>query len=69
MSNVVSINKAADEAFQAYCAAARRAQVTLDRGDAVEAGRAWRLWLDVFMTREQREFMGRPSARVIPCSR
>jgi hypothetical protein len=69
MSNVVSINKAADEAFHAYCAAARRAQVTLDREDAEEAGRAWRRWLDIWMTREQREFIGRPSARVIPCSK
>ena len=67
MTNVVSISKAADEAFAAYCVAAKRAQQTLDRKDADEAGRAWRRWLDIWVSADQREYLGSPKARVLPC--
>lgn len=67
MSNVIPISKVADEAFQAYCVAARKAQATLEREDAEAAGRAWRRWLDLWVTREQREFLGPAEAKVAPC--
>lgn len=67
MSNVIPISKLADEAFNTYCAAARRAQTTLEREDAEAAGRAWRRWLDLWVTHEQRAFLGPVKAKVAPC--
>lgn len=67
MSNVIPISKPADEAFEAYCCAARKAQATLDREDAEEAGRAWRRWLDLWVTREQREYLGPVKSKAAPC--
>ena len=66
MTNVVPISKLADEAFDAYCIAARRAQATLEREDAEAAGRAWRRWLDLWVTHEQRAFLGTAKSKVEP---
>jgi len=67
VSNVIPMSKAADDAFAAYCEAARRAQSTLEREDAEAAGRAWRRWLDLWMTREQRDYLGAAGSKVAPC--
>ncbi|GAA4169222.1 hypothetical protein GCM10023069_25450 [Shinella granuli] len=39
----------------AYVTAAKRAQESGRMEDGIAAGRAWRRWLDLFMTPEQRE--------------
>ncbi len=52
--------------WEAYCAAARRAQATNEICDAIEAGRQWRRWLDLFMTPEQR---GSIATAVLPSER
>ena len=38
----------ADELWEEYRRAAKKAQSTLDIDDGVAAGRAWRAWLDQF---------------------
>ena len=43
------------------------AEATLEREDAEAAGRAWRRWLDIWMTREQREALGAVGSKVLPC--
>lgn len=51
LSEVVRLpttDERATAAFSAYCEAALLAQRTLDRADAVKAGRAWAAFLDLF---------------------
>jgi len=38
----------ANTAFAEYCEAARLAQATLDRSDAMRAGRTWAAFIDLF---------------------
>ena len=45
------------EAWDAYVSAQRLAQSTGDVEDGIAAGRAWRRWLDLFMTSEQWNFV------------
>lgn len=55
MSEPVSIqNVRAARLFEAYVAAATRAQVTHDMDDGLAAGRAWAAFLDVFVAPELR---------------
>ena len=67
MNNIVPITKAADEAYEAFCIAARRAQETLDRIDCQAAGKAWRRYLDLYITPDQRAYLDRPLAEAHPC--
>ena len=67
MSTVVPISSAADRAYQDYCDCARKAQATLERADMEAAGRAWRRWLDTFMTADQRAYLDKPTASVTRC--
>jgi len=46
-------------AWQAFQAASLKAQDTLDMKDGMAAGRAWRRWLELFMTEEQNAWIGR----------
>ena len=48
-----------DERWDAYIAAHRRATQTLAIEDGKAAERAWCAWLDVWMTEDQRQWMGR----------
>ena len=48
-----------DERWDAYIAAPRRATQTLAIDDGKAAARAWRDWLDLWMTADQRQWMGR----------
>jgi hypothetical protein len=58
MSNVVSFDThreaSLDSAWAVYCEAMRRAQNTLSVSDGIAAGHAWRRWLDLFMSSQQR---------------
>lgn len=47
-----------DEAWDAYISASRRAQSSLKMNDGITAGKAWRAWLDLWMTYEQRQHLG-----------
>ena len=67
MSTVIPITRTADEAYLAFCEASRKAQATLDRRDCDAAGKAWRRYLDLYITPEQRAFLDRPIAKVVPC--
>ena len=62
MSNVISIRDHQAQAWEAYMAAQRLAQSTGNMDDGIAAGKAWRRWLDLFVTEEQRAFLGRKSA-------
>lgn len=58
-----------DAAWRSYCEARQRAEQTLDVEDGIEAGRAWRRWLDLFMTAEQRNTLDRAGEVVTPMQR
>lgn len=58
MTNVVAINTKRDRLWNEFVSAQRRAQMSLDLADGIEAGHAWRRWLEVYMTPEQRDFLG-----------
>lgn len=47
-----------DERWDAYIAAHRRATQTLAIEDGKAAARAWRDWLDLWMTESQRKWIG-----------
>lgn len=64
MSNVVSIHDRAEKAWLEYTAAAKLAQETLDFEHGMAAGRAWRRFLDVYMSADQRSDVNRA---VTPC--
>ncbi|MGU3496119.1 hypothetical protein ACLBXM_18920 [Xanthobacteraceae bacterium A53D] len=49
-----------EERWLAYVASMQRAQSTLAVEDGLEAGRAWRRWLDLFMSPEQRAVISSP---------
>lgn len=48
-----------DCAWADYCAARQQAEATLAVEDGIAAGKAWRRWLDLFMSAEQRESLDR----------
>jgi hypothetical protein len=48
-----------EETWGAYCAARMQAEATLSVEDGIAAGKAWRRWLDLFMTMDQRESLDR----------
>lgn len=57
--NVVSISDHQQKAWDAYIAARSLADETRSMSDGIVAARAWRRWLDLFMTTEQREILDR----------
>lgn len=48
-----------NDAWQAYCIARKRAETTWAVEDGIAAGKAWRRWLDLFMSPEQRDSLDR----------
>ncbi|WP_332116051.1 hypothetical protein [Azorhizobium caulinodans] len=60
-ANVISLSERKEAALRAvwseYLAARGRAERTRKIEDGVEAGRAHRRWLELFMTHEQRQFL------------
>ncbi|MBB4347973.1 hypothetical protein [Aliirhizobium cellulosilyticum] len=58
MSNVVSLHDHQTRAWETYIEAMQRAQSSGAIEDGIAAGRAWRRWLDLFMTPEQRQSIG-----------
>ncbi len=57
MSNVVSINDRRSKLWEDYVTAQRVAQQTCRIEDGIEAGHAWKRWLNVYMTPEQRQYI------------
>lgn len=62
MTKIINIRDHQQLLWDAFVSAQRLAQSTGDVEDGIAAGRAWRRWLDVFMTEEQREALNRKSA-------
>lgn len=58
-AEVISITQPVDARWQEYAAAAERAQRTRRVEDGIAAGRAWRRWLDLYMSPEQRQQLDR----------
>lgn len=58
MNTVIAIQDHLSRAWDAYVAASAFAQSTGRVEDGIAAGSAWRRWLDLFMTQEQREYLG-----------
>lgn len=52
-----------DAKWAAYASAQQRAQKTLRIEDGKAAGRAWREWLNLWMTEEQRQWTGGADGR------
>jgi hypothetical protein len=48
-----------EKAWDEYCSARMQAEATLDVQDGIAAGKAWRRWLDLFMSMDQRESLDR----------
>lgn len=48
-----------EETWADYCAARMQAEATLAVEDGIAAGKAWRRWLDLFMSIDQRESLDR----------
>ncbi|MBA1156911.1 hypothetical protein [Microvirga mediterraneensis] len=48
-----------EETWSAYCAARMQAEASMAVEDGIAAGKAWRRWLDLFMTLDQREALDR----------
>lgn len=57
MSNVVPLSSIVEARWERYVSAQRRAQETLSVEDGIAAGRAWREWLNLYMSNEQRNFI------------
>lgn len=57
MSNIISLSDHQERAWLDYVAAQSRAQQSQNMQDGIAAGRAWRKWLSLFMSDEQREFI------------
>lgn len=62
MNDVVSLvehrEALIDARWTSYQLAAQRAQGSLKLEDGIAAGRAWRAWLDLFMTQDQSAKVG-----------
>lgn len=54
-AEVIPIDAEQDAAWADYIAKRTRAEQTLDINDGIEAGRAWRRWIDLFLPREPYE--------------
>lgn len=57
-AKVIPITRSLDEAWSEYLDRKATAERTGDINDGIAAGRAWRRWLDCFMTPEQRSAIG-----------
>lgn len=53
-ADIIDINERAREAWDAYIHAKERAQHTGDFHDGLKAGRAWRTFLNLFLTDSQK---------------
>jgi hypothetical protein len=51
--------KRIDETWAEYCSARLQAESTMAVEDGIAAGKAWRRWLDLFMSLDQRESLDR----------
>lgn len=58
MSNVISIQDHQQRVWQEYTDAVARAEKTHCIEDGIAAGKAWKKWLSLFMSSDQRDFTG-----------
>lgn len=58
MSNVVSLHDHQTKVWEAYVTALKRAEASRAIEDGIAAGKAYRRWLDLFLTEDQREAIG-----------
>lgn len=58
MTNVTVLNDHIAKAWEVYTAAQQLSIATGKLDDGIAAGRAWRRWLDLFMSEEQKAFLG-----------
>lgn len=57
-AKVIPINSRLETAWADYIDRKARAEQTLLLADGIEAGRAWRRWIDLFLTDDQRRSIG-----------
>lgn len=55
MSNVIHLNSRFESSWDHYIECQERAKQTGSIEDGIEAGRAWRRWLNLFMSEDQKE--------------
>jgi hypothetical protein len=53
-AQIISINRRLERAWADYLECKTTAEETGSLADGIEAGRAWRRWLDCFMSTEQK---------------
>lgn len=58
MSNVVSLHDHQTKVWEAYVKALKRAEASCAIEDGIAAGKAYRRWLDLFLTEDQRDAIG-----------
>lgn len=56
-AQVIPIHDHLDRRWALYVSAHKRAQETQSIEDGIAAGRAWREWLNLFMSSDQRNFI------------
>jgi hypothetical protein len=54
MSNVIVMLDPVERRWEEYVTALKRANTTMSVQDGIAAGKAWREWLNLFMTSDQR---------------
>ena len=57
-AQVIPITIKLDAAWADYLDRKAKAEASGELTDGIEAGRAWRRWLDLFVTEDQRKIMG-----------
>lgn len=57
-AQIISITAKLETVWQEYVTAAQKAQTTLDINDGIAAGKAYRRWLDLFLTDDQKAKLG-----------
>lgn len=57
-AKIIPLQTRIEAAWQAYLEAATLAQQTLALEDGIKAGHAWRRWLELFITTEQKDSLG-----------
>lgn len=54
MTNIINLHDHQSAIWEAYVDAQKRAQASGNLDDAIAAGRAWRRWLDLFLSEDLR---------------
>lgn len=57
-AKIIPINRHLEDAWADYIARKSAAETSGMLADGVEAGRAWRRWIELFLTDDQRKALG-----------